>query len=293
MYAKSSTTKKTSKRKRGLIILLAVFAGVFSVAAILLIAFTDNRTLDFEKITIARNIETSSDIKIIHLSDMHFSSLQVDVDAMLERIKYENPDIIAITGDIVGTRTDIPQSGVFDFIGRVTQIAPVYFVSGNHEVNNRGSRALYDNMTANGVTILNNRGIIKSINGNYVTLFGLRHGARYAPSINANPESVKDSFVILLTHTPEWETFYARYEGAQTTRITPNLILAGHIHGGQIRMFGRGLLCPDTFLFPRYAAGLYTSRDGASQMVVSRGLGNSIIPWRVNNKPHIPVITVS
>lgn len=273
--------------KKIFIIIITVFFVFLILLITMLIVFTDNRTLDFEEFTIIHS-QSDSSISIIHLSDLHFSSLRVDTEVMLEQIKEKGPDIIAITGDIVGTRTDILQSGVFEFIERVTQVAPVYFVSGNHENNNRDSRVLYDNMSANGVTILNNQSVIGQINGINIIIAGLQYGS-CSVTINSASEAIKDSFVLLLTHKPKWGTVYAYYGGARA-RITPNLILSGHIHGGQIRVFGRGLLCPDTFLFPRYASGLYTS-DGA-QMIVSRGIGNSVIPWRINNRPHIPIITL-
>ncbi|MCL2106079.1 MAG: metallophosphoesterase family protein [Oscillospiraceae bacterium] len=86
-------------------------------------------------------------------------------------------------------------------------------------------------------------------------------------------------FTVLLSHDPK---YFGRGEA--------DLMLAGHIHGGQIRIpFLGGLLSPDLTFFPDYTSGLYETPEG-ELLVVSRGIGNSVIPIRVNNRPHLPVI---
>jgi predicted MPP superfamily phosphohydrolase len=70
-----------------------------------------------------------------------------------------------------------------------------------------------------------------------------------------------------------------------------DLILSGHAHGGQVRLpFIGGLVAPNQGLFPKYSQGLYERKN--TKMVVSRGLGNSIIPLRVNNRPELVIITL-
>ena len=74
-------------------------------------------------------------------------------------------------------------------------------------------------------------------------------------------------------------------------RAGVDLVLSGHAHGGQIRLpFVGGLIAPGQGLFPEYDAGLYT--EGDTHMVVSRGIGNSVFPFRVNNRPEIVVVTL-
>ncbi len=104
-----------------------------------------------------------------------------------------------------------------------------------------------------------------------VSLAFARQAVRIAPTY----------YTVLLSHRPELFDTYV--EGGV------DLVLTGHAHGGQFRLpvIG-GVVAPGQGLFPKYDAGLYT--EGSANMVVSRGLGNSVIPFRVNNRPEIVVL---
>ena len=91
----------------------------------------------------------------------------------------------------------------------------------------------------------------------------------------------KDAYTILLSHRPELFDIYVK-SGV-------DLVLSGHAHGGQFRLpFLGGLVAPNQGLFPEYDSGLYTS--GNTNMIVSRGIGNSIIPIRFNNRPEVVLL---
>ena len=91
-------------------------------------------------------------------------------------------------------------------------------------------------------------------------------------------------YTILLSHRPE---LFETYVGSGI-----DLVFAGHAHGGQFRLpFIGGVVAPNQGLFPEYDAGLYT--DGSTNMVVSRGIGNSIIPLRFNNRPEIVLVELN
>ena len=93
--------------------------------------------------------------------------------------------------------------------------------------------------------------------------------------------SEKDGFTILLSHRPELFDTYAD-QGM-------DLVLSGHAHGGQFRLpFIGGLVAPNQGLFPKYDAGIYTEDN--TNMLVSRGVGNSILPFRINNRPEVILI---
>jgi predicted MPP superfamily phosphohydrolase len=96
--------------------------------------------------------------------------------------------------------------------------------------------------------------------------------------------STEASYRILLSHRPELIDVYEKN--------SINLVLSGHAHGGQFRIpFIGGLIAPDQGFFPKYTEGLY--RVGETKLIVSRGLGNSIIPFRINNRPELVVITLT
>lgn len=88
------------------------------------------------------------------------------------------------------------------------------------------------------------------------------------------------------------EEFTPSYSSSLNS-INPNLVLSGHVHGGQFRIpiINKGIIAPDQGLFPKYTSGLYVNNN--VDMIVSRGLGNSIISIRINNRPHIPITILS
>jgi predicted MPP superfamily phosphohydrolase len=92
-----------------------------------------------------------------------------------------------------------------------------------------------------------------------------------------------ETYTVLLSHRPELFDCYVA-KGA-------DLVFSGHAHGGQFRLpFLGGVFAPDQGLFPTYDAGLYQQKG--TSMIVSRGLGNSLFPFRVNNRPEIVVVTL-
>ena len=93
-----------------------------------------------------------------------------------------------------------------------------------------------------------------------------------------------DDFQILLSHRPELLSLYSESEF--------DVVFSGHAHGGQFRLpFIGGLIAPDQGLFPTYTSGTYKLDN--TTMIVNRGLGNSIIPIRIFNRPEIVVVTLN
>ena len=99
-----------------------------------------------------------------------------------------------------------------------------------------------------------------------------------------NLEFNSNTFTILLSHRPELFELYANYKFA--------LVLSGHAHGGQIRIpFIGGLVAPNQWLLPKYDSGLYEKDN--TKMIVSRGIGNSVLPFRINNNPELIYINIT
>ena len=243
-----------------------------------------NMTIQLSQITISDQSTPKefNNFKIAQLSDLH------DKDwgrALIEPLKEENPDIIVITGDLIDSKTpDIYQAT--ELIKQIQKIAPIYFVSGNHEAWSGQYAALEEALLTLDVTILDNDSVILQKENAEILLLGLKDPAFKSSYYDMATEIQQlkedfDGFSILLSHRPER---FASYVSSDV-----NLVLSGHAHGGQFRLpFFGGVIAPDQGFLPTYTSGVYKEKN--TNMIVSRGLGNSIIPIRVNNRPELVII---
>lgn len=223
--------------------------------------------------------------RIAQVSDLHNDELGVGNSRLVAKLEETDPDIIVITGDLIDrTRTDILVA--VDFAKKATCIAPTYYVSGNHE--SVLSQEEYDDfcaqLTGVGVTVLENTSAVIEKDGEFITIVGVGdQNFGYEPS-NAELLALKGDeydFSLLLAHRPR--DFY------QYATCGFDLVLSGHLHGGQFQIpFFGGLYAPSYGLFPEYDGGVY--ERGESVMVVSRGVGNSNFPIRFNNPREIVLV---
>ena len=224
---------------------------------------------------------------IVQISDLHNKSFGKGQERLLNSIRESAPDLIVVTGDLIDRRRynlDVAMA----FIEGAVKIAPVYYVSGNHEALSGKYDSIRQRLTKAGVTVLDDAftGIEKG--GGSIRVFGLSDpvfGAdgRVAAEHQLSVWSGMEGFKILLSHRPELFAVYAEN--------SMDLIFTGHAHGGQVRLPGiGGLFSPDQGFFPAYTSGSY--QLGASTMFVSRGLGNSIFPIRIFNRPQVVVVTL-
>lgn len=271
----------------------AVFVVALLVFIFAVITIWGNITLCVEHFEIdSDKISGDKGYKIAHVSDYHNTKNDFLNDAVISSLEREKPDIIVITGDLVDCRKTDINKGV-SFATSLVDIAPVYYVTGNHECNvsieNQSAfDGMIDDLKASGVTVL--RGECDEISvsdESVINLFGIDDPYFHCGSASAVSKATeelcseldvdKDEFNILLSHHPEQMDTYSG-NGF-------DLVFSGHAHGGQGRLFGVGLIAPDQGLFPEYSSGLY-KKDGTT-LVVSRGIGNSIIPVRVFDRPHL------
>lgn len=216
---------------------------------------------------------------IVHLSDLHNKGFGKNQKRLIKEIEECEPDMIVITGDLVDER-----SKNFDHAASLVRnavlIAPVYYVTGNHEkwLSDDLYNELMDMLRQEGVTILDNTYLSIEKGGSDFILAGLDDGSLLDDTLKELRLNDKKELVVLLTHEPQYIKDYSIY-GA-------DLVLAGHAHGGQFRLpFIGGVYAPDQGFNPAYTSGVYEENDTA--MVVSRGLGNSVIPVRLFNFPDI------
>ena len=221
----------------------------------------------------------SDDIKIVQVSDLHNQFFGINQSVLLKNIESCDPDIIVVTGDIVDS-THTSYSIAMDFIEGAIKIAPVYYVTGNHENRLQGDKLdkFYDDMRASGVVFLDDTYVDM---GEY-TLAGIADSS--LESFDAYPAFTDEKPVVMLAHEPDYVSLYQS--------LGADLVLTGHVHGGQIIIPGKGgLLSPDFTFFPELYEGMH-SYDSLT-LIVSRGLGNSVAPVRINNFPELVVINVT
>lgn len=224
---------------------------------------------------------------IAHVSDLHNTEFGKDNERLLGKLKDMKPDIIAVTGDSVDSRrTNIDIT--VDFFRMALEIAPVYYVTGNHEARIEEYPVLEAALKELGVIYAEDVLIPIGREGEKITLCGvadpvfsadyLFDDEAYAAERALDSLNASDNFTVLLSHRPEFFELYCK-KGF-------SLVLSGHAHGGQFRLpFVGGFIAPGQGLFPEYDSGLY-EKEG-TRMIVSRGLGNSIIPLRLFNRPEV------
>ena len=278
---------KNITKKRA--VLLAV-----CIALVLLIVWTvwGNSALEVNTYSIVSNRlpNSFSGFRIAQVSDLHNAQMGDGNEKLLAMLRESEPDIIVITGDLVDSRsTDIGVA--LRFAEDATKIAPSYYVTGNHEARIAEYEDLKTGLESAGVVVLENQRIELERNGETIMLIGVDDPSFQTDYLMGDSATVmsdalnrlvgNDAYTILLSHRPE---MFVTYVASGV-----DLVFSVHAHGGQFRLpFIGGLAAPNQGLFPKYDSGLYT--QGNTNMLVSRGIGNSIVPIRFNNRPEIIVV---
>lgn len=269
---------------------------VFTVAAVLILLIIwiayGNTDLEINKFNIkSENIPAEFDnFRIVQVSDLHNSEFGENNEKLITMLKKADADIIAITGDMIDSRnTNVDVA--LTFVKEAVKIAPTYYVNGNHESRvPEEYEKLQKGLVEAGVTILENSSADITIGDETITLIGINDPTfRMELVDDAMEQNIahqlssvipdNENYKVLLAHRPEYFDVYAG---------KVDLVLSGHAHGGQfIIPFVGGFVAPGQGLFPEYYTGSYIKEN--TEMIVSRGIGNSIIPFRVNNKPELVV----
>lgn len=280
MFKRILTKKKTICILSGILLILIVWTAWGNIA------------LELNTYTMSsRGLPDAFDgYRIAQVSDLHNAEFGDGNQRLLDMLREAEPDMIAITGDLIDSRkTNIAVA--LAFAEEAVRIAPCYYVSGNHEARVPEYRELKAGLEAAGVTVLDDARVEIEISGKSITIIGVNDPSFLADYLTSDAavmdrklselSSEGASFTILLSHRPELFDTYAAHE--------MDLVLTGHAHGGQFRLpLIGGLIAPNQGLFPKYDDGLYS--EGNTNMIVSRGLGNSVIPFRFNNRPEVVLI---
>ncbi len=246
--------------------------------------------------------EAFGGFRIAHISDLQSEYFGEEQRELLEMVRNGNPDIIAITGDLVD-RNHTDFMAALKAVSGLLKIAPVYYVNGNHELQIRQTRIhpFYEELKLLGVHVMFDRCEKFEKDGSHINIMGVAETSVYAAKeigwelgtgfesavllekLRDICEEKDNAFTIMLTHEPQYLTDYA------TTNA--DVILSGHAHGGQFRLpNGQGLYAPGQGVLPKMTSGFHI--EGRSAMLVSRGLGNSVFPFRLNNRPEVVFLTL-
>lgn len=239
-------------------------------------------------------IKKDSIIKIVLLSDLHSTIFGKNQNQLVKKIKEQNPDLILLSGDILDD--EAPHIGTELLLSNIDNIAPIYYVTGNHEYWSHNIEQIRELILSYKVIILSDNYVRINIKGNEFILAGIEDPDKkyyevsdynqYISMEKAFRELDKEgSYKILLAHRPENIENYRNFSF--------DLILSGHTHGGQVRLpfILNGLFAPNQGFFPKYGGGLY--KHGKLIHIISRGLSvNPILP-RIFNPPEMVVVTLN
>lgn len=281
------------KNKKRIVVLV-----ILTIIVLTLIIWTawGNTALELNTYTITSEKlpDAFNGYRIAHISDLHNAEMGKENEKLLSILCEAEPDIIAITGDLIDSRnTDIEIA--LHFAEEALKIAPCYYVTGNHEAHVSEYNDLKEGLKELGVIVLEDEKVEINQSGEKIAILGVDDPSFYTDYLlgdsitvmRGNLQKLKNeeyTYTVLLSHRPElFETY---------VESGVDLVLSGHAHGGQFRIpFVGGLVAPNQGFFPEYDAGLYIS--GNTNMIVSRGIGNSIIPFRFNNRPEVVLIELS
>ncbi|MGL5677769.1 MAG: metallophosphoesterase [Cellulosilyticaceae bacterium] len=259
--------------------------GLGIVCSALFLGWQNNGLMVNEMSYIHKGLPEAFDgYRVLQVSDLHNKTFGKQQRQLVEATRKAAPDVIVITGDVIDChRTDV--EAAMTYIEQVVTLAPVYYVSGNHEAWAGLEKVLAEKLESIGVHVLYDEKTLLEIDGDVIEIVGLQDKMipDTAQQLERLMDGEEDVFTLLLAHRPEYVETYSQY--------LVELVLSGHAHGGQIRLpFIGGMYAPGQGIGPKYTSGRYDIEK--TTMVVSRGLGNSVFPFRVFNRPELVVITL-
>ena len=224
-------------------------------------------------------------LRVAELSDLHGRSFGKNNVRLLRTLQKARPDMICICGDLFDEKTDLTM--LEPLLTGLTDIAPVYYVTGNHEWQVKNLREILQKMRAWGVTVLENEGRVLSRGGAEMVVAGVHdpcgpYDMKTPAALVRELRSAQgNDFILMLSHRND--------ELAMWSQLGVQLVLSGHCHGGVVRLpFVGGVLGTRRELFPEYDAGVY--RQDGTTLFVSRGLGYTNVHFRLFNRPHVPIM---
>ena len=271
----------------------------FIAAAVVLLTvflYYQNNKIDITPYSI-KSDKINDSVTIAHLSDLHSKPFK----KVLSKLREIKPDIICVTGDYINDHAKNKEK-MFSFAKELVSIAPVYYITGNHERRLEIFDEIMQSLKECGFNVLLDEIAQAQIKDDKVYILGLDENMADHKDYRARKAGTfvfrdmkpffdeldkQNGFKIVLSHCPE------NFEGIKELNYLQydfDIQLSGHAHGGQfILPFIGPVFAPGQGLFPKYARGSFGDRP---KLIISRGLGNSEFPFRLFNHPEINVINI-
>lgn len=262
-------------------------ASTFLILLILLAILEIYFEVNYTKITEIRfktnKLPQGTSFKILQISDVHGRNPQNKSD-FLRQAKLAQPNVIVITGDLIDRYTT-DFITVYSFVEELINITQwIYYVSGNHEWDNKRSEAFLQGLKKLNVVILNNKNTYVNFRKTSINICGVDDYHTGHADLELATQGINDKlYTILLSHSPG--IIEEKY-------LTADLVISGHTHGGQVRfpLIG-GIVAPGQGLFPKFQKGIYNLGSGKS-LYIDSGLGTSSLPIRLLNRSQVSLITI-
>lgn len=224
--------------------------------------------------------------RVVEIADLHGREFGPDSSRLLRQVEEARPDLIAIDGDLFDADTD--PAMLSPLLTGLAEIAPTFYVTGNHEWQVKDRPRILASMEKLGIRVLQNEYEVLVRGQDTLVVAGVDDpcGPRDRKSPAALMEEIRqaegeDAFVLMLSHRNDALSLWAS--------LGADLVLAGHAHGGVVRLpLAGGVFGNDRGLFPDFDAGPYYEKGTC--LYVSRGLGPA--SFRLFNRPHLPVLVL-
>lgn len=284
------------KKIRFILILLSAF--VLAIAVVVGYFFITSKNLTINKYSLNESVISS--IRILQLSDLHSAEFGDNNEELIDLVKKQSPDLIVMSGDMIN-RDEENLDIITDLISSLSDVAPIYYGYGNHEVDWIESFGfdLEDKLTQAGAVVLNNSYRDVSVNDSELRIGGYMGYYRQPGMLTQDEEQKKieldfandfentDRLKILINHIPtQW------VDWDYINEYPVDIVFSGHYHGGAIRIpiIDQGLYAPYVGWFPPYTKGMFTGSQATC--VLSTGLGSEHNIPRLNNPPDIVIVDV-
>lgn len=231
-------------------------------------------------------LEKGKAVTLLQISDFHGSPSKKLVERLVKAAENAGPDAVLITGDLVDRDTE-DFGNLYALVREIHSICPsIFFVSGNHELSNSQRKELLGKLADIGVVLLNNKGAVFRIDEAEINLCGVDDAYRHRDNITkAMRGADAGRYTVLLSHSPRIRDRLGQF--------SPDLILCGHTHGGQVRLpFIGAVIAPGEGLLPVYDKGMF-ELDQGSRLYIDSGVGTSKLPIRFLNRSQVSVIRIT